>query len=54
MAPEFWRRAVVELGNKRVLNERPSGAHVSRRNKEIDQPCLTPCQTNSDVQVVCG
>ena len=39
VASKFWRRAVVELGNEKVSNERPAGAHVGRRNKEIDQPC---------------
>lgn len=47
-------RAVVELGSQKISNERPAGAHVGHRNKEIDQPCQTPRQTNSDVQVVCG
>lgn len=47
------RRNLVELSNKGVSNERPCGAHAGRRNKEIDQPCQTPRQTNSDFQVVC-
>lgn len=44
----------AELGNQKISNECPAGAPMGRRNKEIDQPCQTPRQTNSDVQVVCG
>lgn len=39
VASKFRLRAVVEMGNEKVSNERPAGAHASRRNKEIDQPC---------------
>lgn len=51
---QVWCRVVIEVGNKRLSNERPSGVHACRRNRDIDQPCQTPRQTNSDVQGVCA